>query len=130
MIGHKEGKALKPPIEGQERGADIMEYVYASLLLHYAKRPITEDGLKKILEAAGVAVDDVRVKAIVAALSNVNIDEAIKSAGFSVSTVAVTAQPVQPAAQPAAEAKKEEKREEEKKESEEEVAEGLAALFG
>jgi len=103
-----------------------MEYVYASLLLHYAKRPITEDNLRKVLEAAGIEVDDVRVK--------VNIDEAIKSAG--VPAMAVAAQPVQPAAQPAttpegakaeAEAKKEE---EKKKEESEETLEGLAALFG
>ena len=111
-----------------------MEYVYASLLLHYAKRPITEDNLRKVLEAAGIEVDEVRVKAVVAALSGVNIDEAIKSAG--VPAMAVAAQPVQPAAQPAttpegakaeAEAKKEE---EKKKEESEEAIEGLAALFG
>ena len=111
-----------------------MEYVYASLLLHYAKRPITEDNLRRVLEAAGIEVDEVRVKAVVAALSGVNVDEAIKSAG--VPAVAVTAQPVQTAAQPAtapegAKAEAEKKREEEKKKEEsEEVLEGLAALFG
>jgi len=109
-----------------------MEYVYASLLLHYAKRPITEDNLRRVLEAAGIEVDEVRVKAVVAALSGVNIDEAIKSAG--VPAMAVAAQPVQPAAQPATApegSKAEAEKEEEKKgEESEEVLEGLAALFG
>lgn len=112
-----------------------MEYVYASLLLHYAKRPITEEGLRRILEAAGIEVDEVRVKAVVAALRGVNIDEAIKSASFAVAAP-ITAQPTQPTGQaataPAAESLKveESRKEEEKKESEEELAEGLAALFG
>jgi large subunit ribosomal protein L12 len=109
-----------------------MEYVYASLLLHYAKRPITEDSLRKVLEAAGIEVDDVRVKAVVAALSSVNIDEAIKSASMAVPVAATAAQPVQPAAQAAAAPKEEAetKKEEEEKPSEEEAVEGLAALFG
>lgn len=104
-----------------------MEYVYASLLLHHAKKPITEDALRKILEAAGITADEVRVKAVVAALSGVNIDEAIKSASFVA--------PAVPAAVPAsvpestqAPAAKEEKKEEKKEE--EEAIEGLAALFG
>ncbi len=106
-----------------------MEYVYASLLLHYAGKPITEDAIKKILEAAGVQPDEVRIKALVAALKEVNIDEAIKTAA-----VPAVAAPTAPAAQPAVEEKKaeEEKKEEEKKEEagEEEIAEGLSALFG
>ncbi|MEM4429567.1 MAG: 50S ribosomal protein P1 [Thermofilaceae archaeon] len=113
-----------------------MEYVYASLLLHYAKQPITEEGLRRILEAAGIEVDEVKVKAVVAALRGVNIDEAIKSASFAVAAP-IVAQPTQPAGQAAttpaaesAEVKESRKEEEEKKELEEEVAEGLAALFG
>lgn len=113
-----------------------MEYVYASLLLHYARRPITEEGLRRILEAAGIEVDEVRVKAVVAALRGVNIDEAIKSASFAMAAP-VTAQPAQPTAPaataPATEpARAEEggKKEEKKEQEEEELAEGLAALFG
>lgn len=104
-----------------------MEYVYASLLLHYAKKPITEDALRKILEAAGIAADEVRVKAVVAALSGVNIDEAIKSASFVTPAVPAAAPASAPEAAQAPTAKEEEK--EEKKE-EEEAIEGLAALFG
>ncbi|ABP95792.1 MULTISPECIES: 50S ribosomal protein P1 [Metallosphaera] len=102
-----------------------MEYIYASLLLHTAKKEITEDAVKSVLSAAGVEVDEVRVKAVVAALKEVNIDEVLKNA---------TAMPVAaaPAAAPAQEAKKEEKKEEEEKKgpSDEEIAGGLSSLFG
>jgi len=111
-----------------------MEYIYASLMLHSAGKEINEENLRKVLEAAGIQVDEVRLKAVVAALKEINIDEVIKSA---------TAMPVAPvgvpaaAAQPAAEEKKEEKKEEEKKEekkeegvSEEQLAAGLESLFG
>ncbi len=107
-----------------------MEYVYASLLLHYAGKPITEENVKKILEAAGIEADEARIKALVAALREVNIEEAIKAAA-----VPAVAAPVAPAEAPPAEEKKEEAeaKEEEKEEeeaSEEEIAEGLSALFG
>ena len=102
-----------------------MEYIYASLLLHTAKKEITEDAVKSVLSAAGVEVVEVRVKAVVAALKEVNIDEVLKNA---------TAMPVAaaPAAAPAQEAKKEEKKEEEEKKgpSDEEIAGGLSSLFG
>lgn len=105
-----------------------MEYVYGALVLHAAGKPVNEESLKKVLTAAGVKVDDTRVKALTAALEGVNIDEALKSA------VAMPA--AAPAAAPAAERKDEKKKEkkEEKKEeekvSEEEAAAGLGALFG
>ncbi len=110
-----------------------MEYIYASLLLHYAKKPITEENIKKVLEAAGIEVDEARVKALVAALSQINIDEAIKSAAIPVATAAApSATAPAESASAEAEKKEEEKKEEEKKEeaSEEVVEEGLAALFG
>ncbi len=104
-----------------------MEYVYASLLLHSAGKEINEENVKKVLEAAGIQVDDVKVKMLVAALKEVKIDEVIKQA---------TAAPVVPAAAPAApapqpeEGKKEEEEEEKEEVSEEEIAEGIASLFG
>lgn len=101
-----------------------MEYIYAAMLLHKAGKPIDEDNLTKVLEAAGVNVDPIRVKALVAALSEINIDEAIKSAP--------TFMPIGTPAPPATPAAPEEKPKEEKKEEkkEEEALEGLAALFG
>ncbi|MBC7120936.1 MAG: 50S ribosomal protein P1 [Candidatus Methanosuratus sp.] len=104
-----------------------MEYIYAGMLLHNAKQPISEENVKRVLSAAGISVDEVRVKALVAALSEINIDEAIKAAA-----VPVAAAPVAAPVQAPAEAKKEEEAKEEKKEeaSEEETAEGLGSLFG
>lgn len=111
-----------------------MEYVYAALLLHHAKKDITEEGVKNVLRSAGVEVDEVRVKALVAALREVNIDEAIKTAALPTAVPATavtpaTAPATRPAGAPVEEKKKEE---EEKKEevSEEVMAEGLSALFG
>ncbi|MEM3421370.1 MAG: 50S ribosomal protein P1 [Candidatus Hadarchaeum sp.] len=100
-----------------------MEYVHAVLLLHSAKQPISEENLKKVIAAAGLQVDEARVKAMVAALEGVNIDEAIKSAA-----VPAIAAPTAPAAPAKAEEKKKEEKVEEKKE--EEALAGLGALFG
>jgi len=108
-----------------------LEYVYAALLLHQAGKNITEDAIKSVLKAAGIEVDEVRVKALCAALKEVNIDEAIRGAVLPAMAPAVTPQPVTTAA-PEAPAKEEKKKEEKKKEevSEETIAEGLASLFG
>ncbi len=104
-----------------------MEYIYAALLLHKAGKKIDEASVKKVLEATGVSPDAARIKALVAALDGVNIDEAIKKA--AVVPVAVAAAPA--AGAPAGgEAKKEEKKKEDDKKKEEEAAAGLGALFG
>jgi len=102
-----------------------MEYVYSAMLLHSAGQPINEDNVKKVLTAAGVKVDAARVKALVASLEGVNIDEAIKSA------LAMQVAAPAPAAAPAGEKKEDKKKKEEKKEevSQEEAAAGLSALF-
>jgi large subunit ribosomal protein L12 len=105
--------------------SSIMEYVYAALLLHKLKQNITEDSVKSVVKAAGVSPDEVRVKALVAALSEVNIEEALKAAPVA---VAAAAAPAGGAAPAAAAAKKEEEKKEEKKE--EEALEGLSSLFG
>jgi large subunit ribosomal protein L12 len=106
-----------------------MEYVYAALLLHRLKQNITEDSVKNIVKAAGVTPDDVRVKALVAALSEVNIEEALKAAPVAVAAAAPEAGSAAAAAggAAAAPAKEEEKKEEKK---EEEALEGLSSLFG
>jgi len=104
-----------------------MEYVYAAMLLHKAGKSIDEENVTKVLEAAGIQADPARVKALVAALSEVDIDEAIKSAP-TLMAAAAPAAPTEEAA-PAAEEKPKEKEEEEEK-KEEEALEGLGALFG
>jgi large subunit ribosomal protein L12 len=107
-----------------------MEYVYAAMLLHKAGKPIDEENVTKVLQSVGIQADQARVKALVAALSEVNIDEAIKSAPTlmptaAAATPAAAAAPTAPAAEqkPKAEEKKEEKKDEE-------ALEGLGALFG
>jgi len=109
----------------------FIEYIYASLLLHYAKKPLEERNLRKVLEAAGIDVDEIKLKAVAAALKEVNIDEAISAASTAMPTVmtpvaTTAATPVE--AKPKEEGKK--KEEKKKEEEEEEVAEGLASLFG
>jgi large subunit ribosomal protein L12 len=101
-----------------------MEYVYSAMVLHAAKKPVTEEGITAVLKAAGVSADATRVKALTAALDGVDIDKAIATA--------VAAPVAAPAAGPAEkkEEKKEEKKKEEKGVTEEEAAAGLSALFG
>ena len=103
-----------------------MEYVYASMLLHSAGQEINEANVKKVLDAAGVKADDGRVKALIASLKDVNIEEAIKS---SAAVPVAAAAPAAGGAAPAAEEKKEEPEEDEGK-AEESAAAGLGALFG
>jgi large subunit ribosomal protein L12 len=108
-----------------------MEYIYAAMLLHEAGKEINEASVTKVLTAAGIDADAVRVKALVASLANVKIDEAIKSAPTMMATP--TAAPAAAAAAPSAEAKPKEdekKKKEEEKAKEEAALEGLGALFG
>jgi len=101
-----------------------MEYIYAAMLLHTTGQEINEGNVTKVLEAAGADVDDARVKALIAALEDVDIEEAMEK-------TAVAAAPAASAAAPAAEEKpEEEEEEEEEEEKEEEAAAGLGALFG
>ena len=57
-----------------------MEYVYAALILNETDEEINEDNVTGVLEAAGVDVEESRVKALVAALEDVDIEEAVETA--------------------------------------------------
>ncbi len=102
-----------------------MEYVYAAMLLHKAGHQINEANVTKVLTAAGAKVEEAKVKALVAALDGVNIDEAIQKAAVSQVVAAPAA-----ASEHKAEGKKEEKKKEDDKKSSEAAAAGLGALFG
>src|SRR5215218_7541562 len=104
-----------------------MEYVYAALLLHKLKQNITEDSVKNVVKAAGVTPDDVRVKALVAALSEVQIDEALKAAPVAVAAAAAAPTTAGGAGAAASGGGEAPPKEEEKKE--EEALEGLSSLF-
>ena len=103
-----------------------MEYVYAAMLLYKSGKEITEDSVKKVVEAAGLDVDAAKVKALIAALDGVDIEEAINTAAATVAAAPVAAAGSSDASA-TEEAPKEEKKEEPK---EEEAAAGLGALFG
>jgi large subunit ribosomal protein L12 len=98
-------------------------YMYAALMLPKAGKPVDDENLTNVVKAAGVEVDQVKVKALASALSEVNIDDALKSAA----TMAVAA--AAPAAAAPAAAKAEEKPKADEKKEEEALA-GLASLFG
>jgi large subunit ribosomal protein L12 len=104
-----------------------MEYVYAALLLHKLKQDVTEDNIKNVIKATGASPDEVRVKALVAALSDVNIDDALKAAPVALSAPSAASSSPAPASEAATAPKEEEKKEEKK---EEEALEGLSSLFG
>jgi large subunit ribosomal protein L12 len=106
-----------------------MENVYAAMLLHKAGKEINEENVTNVLTAAGITVDAVQVKALVASLSEVDIDEAIKAA-----PTMMAAAPAPAATAPAAEEKPKEedkkKKAEDDKAKEDAALEGLGALFG
>ena len=56
-----------------------MEYIYSAMLLHKAGKKISTAAITKILEAAGVKPDEGRLKALVATLKDIKIEEAIKA---------------------------------------------------
>ena len=86
-----------------------MEYVYAALMLHKLEKEVNE----------------AQVKALVASLADVNIEDAIKAAPVAVAAAA-------PAADAAAggDAPKEKKAEPPSEKQEEAAMEGLSSLFG
>jgi len=103
-----------------------MEYIYAALLLHEAKKEINAENIKKIIESIGLQPNEAMINALLTALEGVDIEE-IKKEALAVQ------QPVQTVQQ---EVKKEEEKKEEKKEEkaeekkQEEALSGLASLFG
>lgn len=100
-----------------------MNYIYSALLLHSAKKEITEENVKKVVSSVEQP-DDAKVKALVAALEGVNIEEVISKAAMPVSVSAA------PVAAVATEKKEDKPSEEEQEKKAEEAAAGLSALFG
>ncbi len=106
-----------------------MEYVYAALLLHKLQKDVSEENITSVVKASGPDVNEAQVKALVAALADVNIDDAIKAAPVAVAAAAA------PAAGGESEAGGDDKKEAKAKKkddgkSEEQAMEGLSSLFG
>ena len=57
-----------------------MQYIYAAMTLHEAGRDISESNLTSMLDVVGADVNESRVQALVAALEDVDIEEALESA--------------------------------------------------
>ena len=102
-----------------------MEYVYAALMLHKLQKEVTEENVTNIVKASGAEGNEAQVKALVASLADVNIEDAIKAAPVAVAAAA-------PAAEAASggEEKKEAKAEPPSEKQEEAAMEGLSSLFG
>ena len=101
-----------------------MEYIYAAMLLNKAGKDVSANALTKTLSAAGISVDEARVKA---ALADVDINKVIEETQLA----SASAAPAAPAANAdAAEESPKEAKEEKTEASEEDVSEGLGALFG
>ena len=94
-------------------------------MLHKLQKEVTEENVTNIVKASGAEVNEAQVKALVASLADVNIEDAIKAAPVAVAAAA-------PAAEAASggEEKKEAKAEPPSEKQEEAAMEGLSSLFG
>ena len=102
-----------------------MEYVYAALMLHKLEKEVNEANVTSVVKATGTEVNEAQVKALVASLADVNIEDAIKAAPVAVAAAAA------PAAEAAGgDAPKEKKAEPPSEKQEEAAMEGLSSLFG
>ncbi|MCP8323731.1 MAG: 50S ribosomal protein P1 [Candidatus Methylarchaceae archaeon HK02M2] len=106
-----------------------MEYVYAALLLHKLGKEINEENIKNVVKATGVEPDEIKAKALISALSEINIEDALKGAPTTIVSPATTT-PVEATEEKKKPEKKEEEKEKEEEKKEEESLEGLSALFG
>jgi large subunit ribosomal protein L12 len=113
-----------------------MEYVYAALVLHEADKDITEDSVRAILESADIDVDDARIKSLVAAMEDVDIEDALSQQAAAPVAAGGAAGGAEAETETEEEAEEKEEIEEEEAEEEEEdddegdAGEGLGELFG
>jgi len=114
-----------------------MEYVYAALILHESGEEINETNLTDVLEAAGADVEESRVKALVAALEDVDIEEAVEGAAAvpaggagGAGGAAETETDAEEDAEAEAEDEEEAEAEADEDEDEDGGGEGLGELFG
>ncbi|CAI8039323.1 50S ribosomal protein L12 [Geodia barretti] len=101
-----------------------MEYVYAALMLHKLQKDVSEENITNVVKASGADVNETQVKSLVAALADVNIDEALKAAPVAAPAAAPAqddagAKEAAPEKEPKADSK-----------AEESAMEGLSSLFG
>jgi large subunit ribosomal protein L12 len=115
-----------------------MEYVYAALILNETGEEINEANVTGVLEAAGVDVEESRVKALVAALEDVDIEEAVETAAAAPAAGAAAGGSADASAEEAEAAEEADDDEDEAEAAEEadddedegDGGEGLGELFG
>jgi large subunit ribosomal protein L12 len=95
-----------------------MEYIYSALIFHTDGKKITEENVTKVLKAAKINVDEIRVKMLVDSLEGVDINSVILSGVAPVVSV-----------KKEEEKEKEVEKKENEKVTEEEAAVGLKTLF-
>ena len=113
-----------------------MEYVYAALVLNESDEEINEQNLTDVLDAAGVDVEESRAKALVAALEDVEIEEAIEqgtavpAGGAGGGGAGAPADGAEAGTEETEEAEEAEEAEDAGDDDEDADGEGLGALFG
>ena len=100
-----------------------MEYVYAALMLHKLEKEVNEANVTSVVKATGAEVNEAQVKALVASLADVNIEDAIKAAPVAVAAAA-------PAADAAAGGDEKKEKKAEPPSEKQAAMEGLSSLFG
>ncbi len=103
-----------------------MELVYAALTLDEAGKEVNEGNLQEIVDAVDLDVEDSEVSALVAALEDVDIEEAMETAVAGGAAAPAGGSSDDSADEEEAE---EEEEEEEDEADEEEAAEGLGNMF-
>lgn len=107
-----------------------MELVYAALTLHESGQEVNEENLQAIVDAADLDVDETEIKALVAALEDVDIEEAMETAVATGGAAAGGAAGGDAGGdEEGEEAEDEEEADDEDDVDEDEAAEGLGDLF-
>ena len=105
-----------------------MEYLHAALVLHSTGKDVTEKGIEAIIKAAGGKPDEAKIKALVATLSSIDIEEAIKGASFMTAVASGSSRTEESTAGEVGTGSKDDEEEEEEEEEGDDL--GLASLFG
>jgi hypothetical protein len=64
-------------VKKQKQKIDGMGYIHCALLLHYAKKDITRDGIERILKELDVIYEPTMIDALISSIKNINIGEAM-----------------------------------------------------
>jgi large subunit ribosomal protein L12 len=119
-----------------------MEYIYAALILNETGEELNEENLTAVLESAGADVEESRVRALVAALEDVDIEAAVEQSaavpaggaggagGAAAGGAAAEAQEEEAEEAEAEEAEEAEAEDDDDDDDEDASGEGLGELFG